>query len=90
METSGSKLATEWAGKRDCMSARRMKSTLADKNKFATFALDSVKQTTVHLKNKGEGKGSLRRRHRGTWDPRTPSSTQVKKGQQYTYVETVM
>ena len=34
-----------------------MKSTLADECIFVTFALDSVKLSTVHRKNKGEGKG---------------------------------
>ena len=35
----------------------RKKGALADDNKFVTFALDSVKLSTVHRKEKGEGKG---------------------------------
>ena len=39
-------------------------------------------------KKKAKGKKrKLTRRHRGTWNPRTPPSTHVKKGQQYIYVE---
>ena len=34
-----------------------MKRALADKNKFVTFALDSVKLSTAHRKEKGEERG---------------------------------
>ena len=46
--------------------------TLADKYKFATFALDSVKLLTVHRKNKGERKGKkVEEKTPGTCDPGT-------------------
>ena len=51
------KIALEWGGEEDWMSAGKMKSTLANKYKFVTFALDSVKLSTVHQENKGDGKG---------------------------------
>ena len=58
------------------------KSTLADKTKFVTVALDSVKLTTVCRKANGEGKGKTRNR-------KTPSSMRVKEGRQCSCAGTV-
>ena len=66
------KIATDWAGKEDWMSPRKKRYALADETQFVTFALDSVKLSTVQRKAKGEGKG---KKDNGktprTSDPRT-------------------
>ena len=51
------KIATEWAGKEDWMSVRKKKTTLPDMYRSVTFALDRVKLSTVHWKNRGDWKG---------------------------------
>ena len=85
------KIATEWAGKEDWMSERKKKGALADKNKFATFALNIVKLSTAHRKEKGERpkETRLKRRHQGTWGLRTQPSTHAKKGRLCNFSETV-
>ena len=75
------KIATDWAGKEHWMSPRKKRYALADETQFVTFALDSVKLSTVHRKAKGEGKG---KKDNGktprTSDPRTQPSTHVMRG----------
>ena len=51
------KIVTDWAGKEDWMRERKVKSALIDKSKFVTFAHDRVKMSTVHRKERGEGRG---------------------------------
>ena len=56
------------------MREREVKSTLVDKYKFVTFALDSVNLSTVYRKHCEGTERRLKRRHQGTWDPRIPPS----------------
>ena len=58
--------------------------------KFVTFALDSVKLSTLHRKFVKGKERRLKRRHQGTWDPRIPPSTYAKMGRQCNYVEIVL
>ena len=44
------KIATDWAGKEEWMSKRKVKNTLSDMYQFVTFAIDRMKQSTVHRK----------------------------------------
>ena len=70
VEIFGIKIATDWAGKEDWISERK-KGAFADKTKIVILALDSIKLSTEHRREKGEVKErKLMRRHRGVWDPR--------------------
>ena len=85
------KIATDWTGKEDWVREREVKSTLVDKYKFVTFALDSVKLFTLHKKKKKrkdrkEGKEKTAR----TWGPRMPPLTLERTRQQHSCVETMM
>ena len=71
------------------MREREVKSTFVDKYKFVTFALDSVKLSTLHRKFVKGKERRLKRRHQGTWDPRIAPSTHAKMGRQCNYVEIV-
>ena len=50
-------IATDWASKEDWVREKEVKSTLVDKNRFATFALDSVELSAVYRKRQSEMKG---------------------------------
>ena len=67
-------MATDWAGDEDWMSKRENSYALGDKTNFVTFALDSMKHSTVH-KRKRERKES---RWEGTKGMDRPCSCVVK------------
>ena len=48
------KLATDWAGQTDWMNKRKERCAPADEKQFVTVALDSVKLSSVHKKEKGK------------------------------------
>ena len=54
METSGT-IATDWEGKEVWMSDRKKNVHLQIRRNLKLFAHDSVKLSTVHRKEKGEG-----------------------------------
>ena len=50
-----------WASKEDWVREKEVKSTLVDKNRFATFGLDSVELSAVYRKKQSEMKGKKER-----------------------------
>ena len=83
------KLATDWAGKEEWMIERKVKSTLVDKYRFVTSALDSVKLSTVHRRKLVEGKGK-KIKEKTPRDLGPADTTHARMDRQHNYVETVM
>ena len=67
------------------MSERKKTGAFADKNKFVTFAIDSVKLLTVHRKEKGEGKG--KKVEEKTWRNLGPADTTIHTREEWLTVQ---
>ena len=80
---------TEWAGDEDWICERERCQTMEDANRFVTFALRSVKHSTVHRIRIGkERKKQLKTKYQEYWCTRTKPHIFVKKDRQRSYVET--
>ena len=83
------KVATDWAGKEGWRSERKKRGALADKTKFVTFAVNTVKRPTVHME-KGEGKeNEVNEKTPRDLEPADTTIHTWKRGRQYSNVETV-